>query len=235
MTDARSFVERLRLLLDRATALHGAAADRPMLESARLKLRAWQAARLARTYADLLASPRMGLAATFFLTDLYNADNLGKVGANVRRLAPAMQRILPADGLETVIEAFELEVLSEELDLAVAVALGAEAVKLTAASYGTAYRKVGRRADRERQIDFIEDLGKSLDRLVHRPLIGTTLLLMRKPAQLAGLDDLQDFLQRGYAAFHKLGSADEFLALVVGRERNLLRALFACDDSLLGE
>jgi hypothetical protein len=117
----------------------------------------------------------------------------------------------------------------------VASALAAKANTLSAATYGAAYRKADRRADRERQIDLIESLGQSLDRLVHKPFVGTTLSLMRKPAQLAGLGELQDFLQRGYQAFTKMGDAHEFLALVIGRERELLEALFAGDDSLLGE
>ena len=54
---------------------------------------------------------------------------------------------------------------------------------------------------------------------------------MRKPAILAGLGELQDFLERGYAAFLDMGGAEEFLGLVVSRERAVLEALFAGDDS----
>ncbi|SPJ18424.1 conserved hypothetical protein [Burkholderiales bacterium] len=234
MKDREDVVERLTQQLDRAAALRAAAGGDPKLEAARERLRAWQAARLARTHADLLASPRMGLAATFFLTDLYGAEDLTKLDANVRRVVPAMTRLLPAAGLETVAEAIELETLSEDLDFAMATALGAKSGKLTAASYAAAYRAVDRRADRERQIHIIEGLGASLDRLVLQPFAGTTLAMMHWPAHLAGLGVLQDFLQRGYTAFVKMGGATDFLDLVVGRERKLLKALFAGDDSLLG-
>lgn len=237
MSETPDFVERLTRQLDRAAALRAAASDKPRLEAARQNLRAWQAARLARTHADLLASPSMGRATAFFLTDLYNAENLAQVGANLRRVAPAMRQLLPATALTTVIEGIELEALSEELDLAMATTLEAKSAALDvadyAASYAAAYRKVGRRLDRVRQIQLIEDLGNSLDRLVHQPLVGSTLSLMRVPARLAGLADLQDFLQRGFSAFAGMGDASEFLRLVVGRERRLLEALFAGDDSLL--
>lgn len=235
MHDPEHVAERLGHQLDRAAALRAAARDNPRLEAARQRLRAWQAVRLARTHAGLLANPRMGPAATFFLTDLYGSEDLTRLDANVRRAVPAMRRLLSADGLETVAQAIELETLSEELDFAMATALGAKSRDLTAASYAAAYRKVGRRADRERQIALIESLGKSLDRFVHQALIGTTLSMMRWPAQVAGLGELQDFLQRGYRAFAKMGGASEFLHLVIGRERKLLEALFAGDDSLLGD
>jgi len=233
--DPEDAAERITRHLDRAAALRAAAADRPVLEDARQRLRAWQAVRLARTHADLLASPRTGLAAAFFLTDLYGSEDLTRLDANVRRVVPAMKRLLPAAGLETVAEAIELETLSEDLDFAVATALAAKSRDLAAAVYGAAYRKVGRRADRERQIDLIEKLGASLDRLVHKPLVGTTLSMMRRPAHLAGLGELQDFLQRGYRAFTRLEGARAFVDVIAQRERKLLEALFAGDDSLLGE
>lgn len=234
MDDPVDIIERLTRHLDRIAVLRETAVHEPKLEAARQRLRAWQAVRLARTHADLLANPRMGLAASFFLTDIYGAEDLSKLDANVRRVVPTMKRVLPTAGLEIVAEAIELEALSEDLDFATAAALGAKANGLSAATYGAAYRQADRRADRERQIDLIENLGRSLDRLVHKPFVGTTLSLMRKPAQLAGLSELQDFLHRGYKAFIRMGDAHEFLDLVIGRERKLLEALFDGDDSLLG-
>ena len=41
------------------------------------------------------------------------------------------------------------------------------------------------------------------------------------------------FLERGYDAFRNMGGADEFLQIVVSRERELLEALFAGDDSMV--
>ena len=234
MNEPEDAVELLTRQLDRAAALRAAAGDDPKLEAARHRLRAWQAARLARTHADLFASPRMRLAAAFFLTDIYGSKDLTKLDADVRRVMPTMKRLLPAAGLETIAKTIELEALSEDLDLAMAAALGPKTVALNAATYADAYRKVDRRVDRERQIDLIEDLGGSLDRLVHRRFVGTALWTWRKPAQLAGFGELQNFLERGYKAFAKMGDAAEFLDLVVGRERKLLGTLFAGDDSLLG-
>ena len=51
--------------------------------------------------------------------------------------------------------------------------------------------------------------------------------MMRSPAKLAGLADLQDFLERGYAAFREMKGADEFLAAVSARETKILNALFS--------
>ena len=113
-------------------------------------------------------------------------------------------------------------------------ALSAKAADITDAAYAGAYRAVGRADDRERQIDLIALLGGALDTSTHMHFIGMTLKLMRMPAQLAGLGELQAFLERGYAAFGAMrGGASEFVSIVVDRERSIARALSAGDDEAL--
>jgi len=233
MSETEDPVSRIHRQLDLAAALRGSVATDAAAQSARQRLRSWQAVRLGRTHADLLAGKRTGPAASFFLTDLYGATDLGKLAAEVRRIVPVMSKLLPTAGLETVADAIELDALSEALDAAMVAALADKITTLDAAAYGRAYRKVDRRNDRERQIALIEHLGQALGRLVRQPFVVSALKLMRKPAQLAGLGELQDFLERGYAVFRQIGNPKEFLELIVSRERRLLEALFARDDSLL--
>ncbi len=84
---------------------------------------------------------------------------------------------------------------------------------------GVRARPIGRSTasqDRERQIDLIALLGEALDKLTHLRFIGMTLKVMRKPARLAGLGELQAFLERGYSAFGAMrGGAGEFVSIVV--------------------
>ncbi len=130
--------------------------------------------------------------------------------------------------------AVELNVLSESLDAAMVEALGESAAEIADAAYGDAYRTVGRAEDRRRQIDLIALLGEALDKLTRQRFIGMALKMMRGPAQLAGLGELQGFLERGYAAFGAMrGGAGEFVWIVVARERAVSEALFAGDDAAL--
>lgn len=226
-------VDRLLEQLDLAAGLRELAADEADTAAGRRHLRTWQAERLAQTHADLIANPRFRDTALFFLTDLYGPEDLSRHEADVRRILPIMTRVLPVAGLETVADAVELNTLSETLDAAMVSALGKEVARLDESAYGRAYRAVGRRPERQRQIDLIEHLGRSLDLLTQQPFVGKALSMMRKPAKLAGLGELQHFLERGYAAFRKMGGADEFLQIVTTRERAMLEALFAGKDDLL--
>lgn len=226
---------RLVAELDAIARVRLRVASDPDFEQARNRLREWQAARLARIHADLLASPKFGAAAVFFLADLYGPQDLGHREKAVRRVLPLMRKTLPAPALETIADALELDALSESLDVAMAAELNDLAVPIDAARYGAAYRRVGRPEERARQIELVRHLGQSLEQLTHAHFVGAALSLMRKPAQLAGLGDLQSFLERGYAAFRQMGGASEFVETVAAREDAISAALFAGDDGRLQE
>ena len=179
--------------------------------AARLGLRRWQAARLAHSHADLLASPRYGKAAAFFLTDLYGADAAVMPYAEAERAMPITTRLLPQSGLETLADAWKLDALSETLDAAMIDALGGTANALTAARYATAYRSVGHAEDRARQIELIQALASALQRFSRKRFAQSTLAMMREPARLAGFGELQAFLTRGLDAL----LTESFLALCV--------------------
>lgn len=230
MNDKAIHLERLNQSISQAMALRqNARSDLAALERRQL-LRAWQSRRLQQTHADLLADRRFGPAAEFFVTDLYSDEDAGERDAAVAKVAPSLGKMLPPSGVETVADAIELDALSETLDADMVAALGERVFTLDATAYGDAYRKTGRQSDRERQIALIEDLGQSLDSLTHLPLIGTTLKMMRRPAKLIGMGDLQSFLERGYSAFRAMGGADEFVSIVTTRERTLMRAWFAGEN-----
>ena len=229
-----TYRELLLTQLDRSAELRARMIEDADFSERRRLLRAWQAARLARTHKDLLESRRFHDAAQFFLTDLYGPTDLSRHIEDVRRIVPVMMSVLPDSGLAAVAHATELNALSESLDGAMVEALGERSAHITEAVYGAAYRRVGREGDRERQIDLIALLGEALDSLTHKRFIGMAIKMMRKPAELAGLGDLQAFLERGYAAFGAMrGGAGEFVTIVVARERAIAKALLAGDDEAL--
>lgn len=228
--------QRLRDGLARVRALREDARADPVLAQDRLLVRAWQADRLARTYPDLLASPRYGPAAAFFLSDLYGPKDYSARDEAVGRIIPTLARVLPASALETIALAVELNALSETLNQRLAAALrreqpGAQALALTEDAYAAAYRAAGAASERERQIWLVGRIGAALDRLARKPLVAGALRVMEGPAHAAGLGALHDFLARGFAAFRGMRGADEFLATIAARESRINARLFAADPA----
>jgi len=189
------------------------------------ELKHWQMRRLAGSYADVSSVPRYRAATAFFLDDLYGPKDFSRRDQEMVRILPAMTRILPASAVETAALAIELEALSEDLDQRLARALPAGPID--EAGYAQAYRAASTRAERERQVELLAEVGQRLDALVRKPLVFRTLKLMRTPARVAGLEDLQEFLERGFQAFRLMDGADEFLALVRARETEFLNRIFS--------
>jgi hypothetical protein len=189
------------------------------------EVKEFQSARLRATYADIASLPRYRAATAFFLDDLYGPKDFSSRDAEMMRIVPVMSRVLPDSAVETAALAIELEALSESLDQRLAAALPAGAI--AGEGYARAYRKSSAPDERERQIALIEAVGERLDVLVRKPFVYATLKLMRKPAHLAGLSGLQDFLERGFASFREMHGADHFVALIGERERAIASDLFS--------
>jgi hypothetical protein len=213
----RRNLERLRELRGREAHGH----KPPRLE----EVKAWQAARLEKTYADLAANPRYTKPTAFFLDDLYGTKDFSGRDEAMLRIHPIMVRTLPDAAVETAALAIEVDALSEDLDRRVAAALVPGPI--TEASYARAYRQAGTREERVRQIELIDEVGRRLDVLVVKPMVYTTLKLMRTPAKMLGMEDLQVFLEHGFEAFRHMGGAEEFLATISGRENAILSRLFS--------
>lgn len=204
-------------------------------------MKAYQHARFMQSYADLLAHPRYGGAAQFFLEDLYGPGDFTSRDDQFARIVPGLVRMFPRDIVATVQSLGQLHALSEELDTAMAQAwrdmLAADGLGdgsgllVDGARYGRCWRSVAGPAERERQIALMLSVGEALEGYTRNPLLRTSLRLMRGPAQAAGLGALQAFLERGFDTFRAMRGAREFLTVIASRERALAAALFGGADA----
>ena len=193
------------------------------------QVKSYQRARFARTYADLLATPRYAGAATFFLDDLYGPGDSAERDGQFARIVPGVVRLFPDEVVCTVEALTALHALSERLDSEMACQLDRR--PLTAAAYIVAWRKTGQAASRQQQLDLMLTVGRALDVHTRRPLLRHSLRAMRVPARAAGLSALQAFLERGFETFRDLHGAIEFLAEIDVRERNMAASLFGLDGA----
>ncbi|MGM9514850.1 FFLEELY motif protein [Roseateles sp. DB2] len=197
----------------------------PSLHACVQAVKQFQQQRFARTYADLLASPRYAAAARFFLEELYGPGDFSGRDAQFARVVPALVRLFPEQVVQTVLHLAELHALSEQLDGEMADVLGAS--PLSSLRYVQAWQTVGKPERRQQQIDLTLAVGASLDHLTRKPLLRQALRMMRGPAAAAGLAELQRFLEQGFDTFKAMRGASDFLGTVRQREQDLAAALFA--------
>lgn len=229
MADKDAIARSLRADIEAVIALRADGARDTQLREMLPRLKAWQSARLARTYADLFAHERYRPATVFFLEDLYGPGDFRARDEQFLRVVPMMRSMLPAGAMQTVAAAVRLDRLSESLDQGVARALcnAGAGTGLDEAAYAASYRAAGRAQEREQQLALTIEICTAVDELTNSRSLRAALALMRKPARVAGLGALQDFLERGFAAFRHMRGADEFLATIEAREREAMRRLFA--------
>lgn len=201
-------------------------------------LRQWQSRRLASGFQDFLQDPTKRPAAQFFLSDLYADRDFSARDRDAAKVLPMMARFLPDSLLRAATDAIELAVLSHAFDLRLAeqLALRPEPLApISIADYCRAYRGANYPRLRRHQIELVLRVGRALDAAVKKHGVYKLLRAARLPAQLAGLSELQKFLERGFTAFDALGGADSFLDEVGARELAISRHLFAGDPQPFGE
>ncbi|WP_100642875.1 FFLEELY motif protein [Alteromonas facilis] len=204
-----------------------------------MMLQAWQCRRLLTTHADLRAEPTFADAMQFFVDELYGPKDFSQRDKDLTRVIPKLAAVLPEKALKALDDALRLNALSFDLDLDMVNALLSlnneetlTADAITADTYAQAYRQVGRPEQRAEQIDIVEQLGLQLADVVHVRGISLLIKMARKPAEIAGVLALHEFLAQGFAAFKQLGDVRAFLDPIVSRERAIMTALFQDDFSL---
>lgn len=203
---------------------------RPLPAAAYTQLSAWQSERLCQTHADLLESPTYGPAARYFFSDLYGPKDFTQRDDDLIRIFPHMLKLLPDQVLSIVARAISLDNLTKRLDHTLLERLMANqtfSADMSLDDYALAYQQCNNQAERLQQIDLIQQIGRDLDIYVHKTFIYLTLKLAKGPAHLAGLGELQDFLERGFSAFRNMQSADYFLTTIGEREKHILANIYA--------
>lgn len=187
-------------------------------------LQAWQTKRLLTTHSDLWESKRFNPAMQFFVDEIYGPKDFSQRDSELARVVPKMVKILPNKALVSLQAALKLNSLSLQLDLKILENLGDSA--LDRDSYFNCYRESDNRVLREEQIQLLEDLGTDLAEVVKISGISAILMLSRKPARVAGVQTLHEFLERGFKSFKKLGKVNDFIDPIINRERQMMDLLF---------
>lgn len=216
----------IRANLERVSALRaGAALAGEHLAVATIKR--LQARRFASTYADFASTPTSAPAVRFFLEELYGEHDFSRRDEQFGRIAGALERLFPSAVAQLAVDLTEVHALTEVLDHALARQwLGLSEDLSHSERYVRAWRAAGDRADRDRQLAVVQHMGRELQRLTRMRSLRLGLRMMRKPAQAAGLEDLQHFLESGFDAFAALADAEAFLESIARREARWIDRLF---------
>jgi hypothetical protein len=189
----------------------------------------WQCRRLLLSHQALYQQKLYKPALDFFIHELYGPKDFSQRDKDIKRLAPKMAIFLPDTALQSLASALHLYALSFELDFAMAKALKDQALNakpINRDTYLAAYQACNNANDRQQQIHLIEVMAKDLAEAVKMRGVATLLLLSRKPAKIAGVWVLHEFINSGYKAFSRINNVDDFILPIVHFEQGLKDQMF---------
>jgi hypothetical protein len=178
-------------------------------------------------YADLRRQNRYAAAVDFLIDDLFGPNSLCYRELGLQKAEATMRRVLPEGLLKAVAQAVEFSLLTMQIDLGLAQALDdMRVVALDDAELRGAVRAAGAAQDYHRQIGLVLEIGAEIESIVHKPFVSVGLKMCRQPARVMGLGELQDYLERGVAAFRKMRGSTEFFRTFEQREIAYLQSVF---------
>lgn len=197
--------------------------------SALAVVKAKRASLVMQMYDDLAQQGRYRKAVFFLANDLLGDNNLAERGGELKRAKSAMVKMMPDALLGTLARSVEFTAVTLEIEYVLAKYLDGGIDRDTVVSddeYISSVRSVITQSLFEEQSGLIIEIGNQLKSVVRKPFVSTALKMCRKPAQLMGLADLQDFLERGFDAFQSMRGAEEFLRIFKQRESELLDKIY---------
>ena len=211
--DSRLQAERLRLFTEKSNAIHKQYLSDPELLQKYEYFLDWQVAYSLPFYSEFSEKPETAAAIEFVISDLIGTGVSAR-DADLTRVVPIMNRLLPGKALQALASAMELNARALAINLDICRLLfdlvdGPS--DISERDYCRAFRQSTSIDECRELIDLTIDLGHSLKRLVRRPLLGMTLRAMHRPAHAAGFGAMQDFLEKGYATFHAIEDVEYFL------------------------
>ncbi|APW48189.1 hypothetical protein RA876_03930 [Rhodoferax antarcticus] len=219
----------------RVDELRRLTADSPNLASALHAIKSWQSKRFAQTYQDLLESEDYAGCARFFLEELYSERNYSHRDAQFAKVAGAIELTFPENVIAVAVSLAELHATTERLDHAMASCWNHTNNASPSERYLDAWKSVGEPAIRHWQLQTVLHIGQTLAELTQKRGLRLLLKMMRRPAEMAGLGDLQTFLETGFERFGRLtktdGQATHFLTTIREREMTWLNEQFGATNA----
>lgn len=172
--------------------------------------------------------PGFSDAIDFVVSDL-TGTGIASRDQEIGKVVPVMTRFLPDKALESLALAMTLNARVLEINLAIAARL-LPVVKASGAfterEYCAATREVSSMTDFDELIGMTRAAGESLAKIVKVPMIRSLLRSMRLPARMAGVTDLQVFLEKGFDTFIALDDVEQFLDTMEAQMREIFGRVF---------
>lgn len=198
-------------------------------------VQAWQKQRMQRTHIKPFAEKQNVLMAEYFLNRLYGGPDFDALAQQIARLAKyahKAEKLIPDNAIQTGTSGVTLAILAVQLDEQVALQLlqdyhpheplNDDMMRLT-------YLKLDQMQGRLKQLDLLDQLGKSLDKYMRSFMVYAAFKMCKGAAAKYHFNVMYDFMQDGFLAMKPLKSAEKFVKDFTAVERQIIEKVHAGD------
>jgi len=199
------------------------------IDTMKAALATWQTDRLKMTHSDLYHDENFQNGIDFLLQELYGAKDFSARDRDLERIFPKLIKLLPNKLIHTVSNLVELNLLTQQLDEKLAIAmleLNANPMQIIEQTYVLSYAKGSDFSERQRQLELVSQAGQLLDKHARNPLLRFSLNVSERPANKAGLAALHSFLVRGFDAFYAMTNVNNLMQTLIQRESQILSRIY---------
>jgi hypothetical protein len=183
-------------------------------------LQAFQSARLAETYQDLMTDPQYEKIGHFFFKKLYAPEDFSFRDTSIKKLHKLLRGKVYSGIISAVSKVIELHELSDLLDdrmveKMMAMGIGED---MDMEDYQAVYRSLDNYDQRRYQIDLGGEVTQLFYQLSQKWIVAVSLNTVRTAAHLIGIGKIIDFIYEGYEGFRTIKNIDYFIETVDRRE-----------------
>ena len=198
-------------------------------------VQAWQKQRMQRTHLKAFAEKQNILMAEYFLNRLYGGPDFDALAQQIARLtkyAHKAEKLIPDNAIKTGTAGVSLAILAVQLDEQVAIQLLQDYhpyEPLTDEMMRLTYLKLEQTQGRLKQLDLLDQLGKSLDKYMRSFVVYAAFKMCKGAANKYNFNVMYDFMQDGFLAMKPLKSAEKFVKDFTAVERQIIEKVHTGD------
>ena len=198
-------------------------------------VQAWQKQRMQRTHLKAFAEKQNVLMAEYFLNRLYGGPDFDALAQQIARLtkyAYKAEKLIPDNAIKTGTAGVSLAILAVQLDEQVAIQLLQDYhpyEPLTDEMMRLTYLKLDQLQGRLKQLDLLDQLGKSLDKYMRSFVVYAAFKMCKGAANKYNFNVMYDFMQDGFLAMKPLKSAGKFVKDFTAVERQIIEKVHTGD------
>ena len=198
-------------------------------------VQAWQKQRMQCTHLKAFAEKQNVLMAEYFLNRLYGGPDFDALAQQIARLtkyAHKAEKLIPDNAIKTGTAGVSLAILAVQLDEQVAIQLLQDYhpyEPLTDEMMRLTYLKLDQMQGRLKQLDLLDQLGKSLDKYMRSFVVYAAFKMCKGAANKYNFNVMYDFMQDGFLAMKPLKSAEKFVKDFTAVERQIIEKVHTGD------